>query len=337
MSEKQPLSREEACRILGVKPDANKYEIENRYTLLAKSYRGKTDAESEQKIQEFTLAYDILTGRYVAPAETDPKQEELVFGRKKKDWKNTAYYARGPVLIGAVVLALVIWFIYSIVTNTEPDFRISVYGDFAYDMSQENNDPTSLNGFIWKQNPELQDPLTDFYLLSERQGIDPQTVMASQMKFAIAMSGAEKIDLFVFDEVQYERIVKEGALLPMDDLYEEVMKGLPDDAKELISPLKYTVDQEFLPEGETSAEHVYGIDLSSHQALNSLGIKGPSQVICLGFHSEREGKAREVLTKFLLSIDEWYNPEVPEITWPAETTPLFPEETQEQQETTATP
>ncbi len=336
MSEKLPMSREEACRLLGVKEDANKFEIENRYTLLAKSYRGKTDPESEKAIAEFTRAYDILTGRYVEPPEIDPKEEERIFGRKRKDWKNFFYYAKTPILIGAIVIGLVVWLIYSVVTNTQPDFRVSVYGDFIYSMSQESDDPHTLNGLIWKQNPQFAEPLTDFYLLSDRQGVDPQTVMASQMKFAIAMSGAEKIDLFVFDKAQYERIVKEGALVELDAFYEELVAELSEEAKALITPLYYTVEQEYLLEGEVSAEHIYGIDLSAKQALNGLGVRGPEQIICLGFHSEQKDTAKEVLRKLLVSITDWYDPEAPEVAWPTETS-LWPEETEPEPVETSAP
>ncbi|MGI6333471.1 MAG: hypothetical protein ACOX1A_02380 [Saccharofermentanales bacterium] len=40
------LSREECLAILELPPDANQYEIENRYTMLIKRYRGQTDSAS---------------------------------------------------------------------------------------------------------------------------------------------------------------------------------------------------------------------------------------------------------------------------------------------------
>ncbi len=317
------MTRDEASKILGISPDANKYEIEHRYTLLSKRYRGKTDPQSMAEIQEFTTAFDILTDRYVPPAPPDPRQEEVVFGKKRKDWANIWHYGRLPLLGGLLVAALVFWLIYSVVTNKDPDFRVSIFGDFAVDTQQDDPEDLTLNGLIDSQNPELEYPLTDFQLISERPGTDFQMVMASQMKLTLMLSGAEKVDILLLDRIQYERIVSEGILLPMDELYRRISEADPELVETFIEPLEHQLSAEFIESGHDTDPHIYGLDFSETQAFNSLRVVGPEQIVALCYHSERSDKAEDVLEKLILSIEDWYNPEIGTVSFP-ETVPSTP-------------
>ena len=96
------LSRDECLKILELHPKADYYEIENRYTMLIKRYRGKDDPETRERLEQISLAYNILTNRYVEPEPIDPRMEQIVFGKSKRTWKNIWHYGKWPFLAGLV-------------------------------------------------------------------------------------------------------------------------------------------------------------------------------------------------------------------------------------------
>lgn len=314
------MTRQEAFQVLGVKPGSNKYEIEHRYTLLTKSFRGKSDPDTLERIEQVTIAYDVLTGRYVPPPPVDPRQEKVIFGKKRKEWANIWNYGKAPLAVGLVIVGLVSWLIYSIATNTQPDFMVSAFGDFQDTTNFMTDEPTGLEKVIREQNPEILDPIITLNLLSERAGVDPQLIMGSQMKQMLMMSGAEKVDILILDGLQYQRLVPEGILVPLDDIYQELLAAAPEAVAEFIRPLEGTLSPEALPEGEIPVKHIYGFDLSEKQVLNSLDISGSSQIWTICYHSERKERAEEVTLNLLKTITEWYDAERGLITEPIPTT-----------------
>lgn len=305
------MTRKEAFEVLGLRPGSNKYDIERRYTLLAKQNRGKCDEETIKKLEQITLAYDVLTGRYVPPPPPDPRMEKVVFGKKRREWANIWAYGKVPFFVTLIVLFFVGWLIYTVVTNKPPDFATAVYGDFYQTQGDLGTEPMGLETLIREQNPDFEKPILSCNIIAERPGLDPQMVMASNMKMTLMMTGAEKIDLLVLDKVQYLRLVGEGILLPMDHVYERLMNEVPELFDGYIEPLKTTLDPDVLAEGETPAEHIYGFDLSEKQMLNSLDLAGRTQVLCLCYHSPRRERTEEVLYQLLASYKDWYDPEAP--------------------------
>lgn len=308
------MTRKEAFDILGLKPGSNTYDVERRYTLLAKRYRGMSDEETLKKIEQITIAYDVLMGRYVPPPPPDPRDEKVILGKKRKEWRNIWAYGKVPFFITLLICIFVGWLIYTIVTNTPPDFHTSVFGDFYQTQGAMNNAPMKLETLIREQNEDLQKPVLSVNIIADRPGLDPQLLMGSQMKMTLMMTGADKVDLLILDQTQYERMVPEGILLPLDDVLAKLEKEHPDVVKKFIKPLRTTLTPDVLPEGEKPAEHIYGLDLSEKQLLNSLDLTGRTQVLALCYHSQHQEKAREVMYKLLASADQWYNPAVPILT-----------------------
>lgn len=325
------ISRKEAYLILGLKPGANKYEIENRYTVLAKAYRGKTDEESEAVIRRFTLAYDILTGRYVEPEPEDPRMDEIVLGRKRRDWKNLWEYGKVPALITIVVVGIVVAIIYSITSRVVPDYVVQLFGTYA----QETQEPVRAEDFIRHSNHYLREimedesgfPLTDeeaeeradyqgedeWYLIREPQvvvnqyydGNDPQLNYASSMRLMLVVSGADPVDLLVSDLAIYEAYVEQGGFAALDETYRLLREKYPEETEEYIVPLRYTLSEDVLPIGAEPREQIYGLDFTAMQPFNKLGIYGGSQVFTIPVRSGESNQTLALLEKLLSESDEW--------------------------------
>ena len=325
------ISRKEAYHILGLKPGANKYEIENRYTLLAKAYRGRTDEESEAEIRRFTLAYDILTGRYVEPEPEDPRMDEIVLGRKRRDWKNTWDYGKVPVLVILIVAGIIGGIVYSIVTRVVPDYTVQVYGTFG----TETNELTDAQDFILHSNNYLEDIMTDgtgFPLSEEEQEEeadnesedpwytikeplvlvntlydenDAQMNYASSMKLMLVVSGADPVDLLVTDLAIYENYVEQGGFAELDETYAKLQAKYPEAVEAYVVPLKETLSEDVLPRDVVPAEHIYGLDLTAMQPFNNLGIFGGSQIVTIPVRTGETNQTLAILEKFLAEADEW--------------------------------
>lgn len=305
------MTRKEAFEILGLKPGSDRFAVERRYTLLAKRYSGMADDETLKKVEQITTAYDVLTGRYVPPTPPDPKMEKVVFGKKKKDWANIWDYGKVKLLVGTLIAIFVVWMIYSIATNTPPDFTVSSFGDFYQLQGAVNDQPTKLEKLIREENPEIQDPSFGYNLITEREGVDYQLVMAAQIKLTLMTTGAEKIDILIMDQERCDMLLNNGVLVPLDRLYERLEKDKPELFKGMVKPLKTRLSADVLPDGEKPEEHIYGFDLSEKQLLNSLDLGGAQQIIGICYHSERKELAEEVIYKLLMSADDWYNPDLP--------------------------
>lgn len=320
------MTRKEAFEILELKPGSNIYEIERRYTLLAKRYRNQSDEETLKKVEQITMAYDVLSGRYVPPAPVDPKMEKVIFGRKRKDWANTWAYGKVTFFVVLGTAIFLGWLIFTMVTNTPPDFSTAIFGDFVLLSDPMSGGETKLEQTIAEQNPDFKKPALAYNLLTQRKGPDPQMVMGAQMKLTLMVTGADKVDLLVLDKIQYDNLVKEGVFISLDSVYKRLEAAKPDLFKKYgVKPLKAKLSPDDLPDGETPAEHVYGLDLSQKQLLNSLQVAGRTQILAISIHSEHKEAAENVIFKLLTDVDKWYNPNQPEMKEevPAATMPLL--------------
>ncbi len=308
------ITREEALKRLNLPEEANSYDVERRYTLLSKSMRGKRDEETLKKIEEITEAYDILTGRYVEKPKLDPKMEEVVFGKKRKDWKNIWHYSKWPVFVSVLILILVGTIIYQAVTTPSIDMQISGFGTL-YKMNNEfEQEPFDFEVLIQEQNPNLQNLNINIHTITydSANRTDPQMEQGVLMKRLLMYTGAEPVDILIADLPQLEALMAEGLLLPMDHLYERLEEEKPNLTEDAYyRPVFYTIEEEFLAEGESPEEHVYAFDLSEKQLLNSLDIFAEEQYIGLVYHGENKENAEDVVYQLMASIEEWYDPETP--------------------------
>ncbi len=80
-------------------------------------------------MEKISLAYNILTGRYVEPEPQDPRLETMVSAKPPPMAQYLALYRSCYVdLVGAIILG---YFLYTIITNKPPDFQIAFVGNFG--------------------------------------------------------------------------------------------------------------------------------------------------------------------------------------------------------------
>lgn len=314
------LSREECFKIMGLDQEANSYEIEHRYTMLMKRYRGKSDPESLKILDEITLAYSILTGKYVEPEPIDPRMEEIVFGKQRREWRNIWHYGKVPLLVTILIASFVIYLVHSIVTNEPPDFQIVLAGMFYTTEDSEDR----LESYVKEVLPEVnilefqylpldfrepEEEGNDEQMPGTTSGLDPQSQYAYIMKMVTLMAG-DSIEVFICDKPVFEQYVYQGPFDTLDDLYAS-LQDLPADILAQIKPLRRPLDDGSGPAADPLATPtpgpaeeemnqdlslpIFGLEITGLDLTEGLGMYADSQVLTLGF----KAGDREQVKKFL--------------------------------------
>jgi hypothetical protein len=299
------LSRAECFRILELKPQANVYEIETRYTMLIKRYRGKTDDETRAILDKITLAHDILTGRYIEPEPEDPRLETVIFGKSRRQWRNIWHYGRTSFLAAAVGLFFLGYLIYSIATNTPPDFQLVVVGQFASvegaDQRIESYIKSKIEGaekiefqLIPLEFDSADPDTTDTTETGFSIGQDPQTQYGYVMKMMTMIAG-ETIEMFICDTPVYNQYAIQGVFADLDDVYAR-LQDLPPDIYAKIKPQRrmivdgYSDEEIILPDVATMNADlslpISGLDVTELGLIQGVGLYSYSQVMTIGFKAD---------------------------------------------------
>lgn len=276
------LSKKEALTILGLNEKSLESDIETRYATLVKRYRAEQDNE---KLEEISLAYNIVTGRYVKPVEIDPRMQNVIFGKTRSEWSNIWLYGKVKYFAITLIAAFVIYMIYTIVTNTPPDFKIAAVGEFNI------QDTDTAQNYVKKLFPDFKKVEITSAYLSENGGAD-QYGPANAQKAMILMTVSGE-DVILVDKTIFDRYSSMGAFREIGDLYTAI-ESMPE-LKDLgITSVKAKVSTE---SGGSGKEEIFGIDVSKSQLLNSIGIYGRNQILTISIKSEREKLARDFITK----------------------------------------
>ncbi|MCK9252293.1 MAG: hypothetical protein M0P55_06010 [Clostridiales bacterium] len=315
------LSRAECFRILELDPKANSYDIENRYTMLIKRYRNQGDPETVKKLEQITLAYDILTGRYVEPEPVDPRLEEVVFGKKKREWQNLWHYGRWPlfgILVGAFFLG---YLIYSIATNEPPDFQFVAVGPYA---SADNTDER-VRSYVAGSMEGVETVEFQLIPLSFEQpepsgaaatgGLDPESEYMYVMKMMTMIAG-ETIETFICEKSAFDQYAPQGTFNDLTALYER-LQDLPEAVRSKIKPLRRALIEVFenptpgveLPwktEEDMNQDlslPIYGLDVSELHLVEGLGLYGKSQILTIGFKADDPAAVEQFLEDWVRDVE----------------------------------
>ena len=320
------LSRDECLKILELHPKADYYEIENRYTMLIKRYRGKDDPETRERLEQISLAYNILTNRYVEPEPIDPRMEQIVFGKSKRTWKNIWHYGKWPFLAGLVGAFFVGYLIYTIVTNKPADFQLIAVGQYgAADDASDRIDTYIKANYAGAEKVEYQsiplvfastEPTTDGSSVPTAQ-LDTQNQYAYLMKMMAIIAG-DTVEVYLNDKPCFDQYGPQGAYVELDDVYAELQVSLPPDIMAKIKPLRRVVDDgsagtpdlsETGTTQDTSSTEdainadptvsIYGLDVTELHLTEGLGLYAREQIITIGIRAEEIDRVKDFVVQWI--------------------------------------
>ena len=307
------LSRVECLKILELGPGADQYEIENRYTMLIKRYRGHADDDSAAQLDQITMAYNILTGRYIEPEPENPRLEQVVMGKSLRQWKNIWHYGRLPLLAGLIGAAVLIYFIYTVATNKPPDFQIGFIGLFGKTEPAEEN----VEGYILEMFPDF-DEIEVLTIPMDLSSIDSEPdpsesgssgggyLYEYMMKMLTLMVG-DTYEVYVCDQLVFDRYAPQGAFADLADFYAEIQQRLPADVLAKIQPLYRASDDGDEETADSEAEQIlYGLDVSALQLTEGLGFYNDAQILTIGIKASAADEAHTFLMNWILDYEEMH-------------------------------
>ena len=277
------LTKKESLDILGLHENSLATDIDTRYATLVKRYRAE---QNNEKLEEISLAYNIITGRYVEPAKEDPAMKRVVFGRTRTEWSNIWLYGKFKFLAIAVAVFFVVYLVYTVVTNTPGDFKLAAVGDFYIENSETPAE------YVISLFPDYKkvDVSSAYIGSSGNSGYDA----ASEQKAMILVSVSGE-DVIILDKASFERYAPIGAFMDIGALLDEV-SGFEEAAALSLAGVEATVQDR---EDNPGEKKVYGIDLSATQLLSAIGIDGRQQILTISVKSERPEAAAEFIRRLI--------------------------------------
>lgn len=281
------LDIKEAYKILGVRENASRDEVERRFAIILKKYRmagtGQADEEdSKIDIDKVTKAYNLIMGyEEQLPEEEVNKKPNPVFqkiGLDEKKTRNFLYYYKYHIIIGIIALIAIIATLKSCITRVDPDLNLAFVGEFYY------SDSESLKQAIKNKVPDIKEPGIDGVILSGN--LDPQQEYAMHMK-AMVLFAAADVDIYVLDKENFEKYAKQGAFASLD--------GLVDTLKiDMSKNSEYRIKLE-----DSQEEHLYGVDVSENPIFEESGIMGEEKIAAMAVKVKNYENAVKLLKMLL--------------------------------------
>lgn len=347
------LSREECLEIFELEESAELRDIENKYTVLVKKYRSIDTEEARAKLDQVSLAYNILTGRYVEPEPINPRLERVVAGKTIKQWQTVWHYGRWPLLAIVVIAVLVISLIHSIATNKKADFSIIVMGQFydggsAYDASYKYFSEIS-DGKV--ENPDVHlipidlrmEEMTEIVVPGEGTSateiesteetqplnFDGQSQYAYNMKL-VTLLYSDSIDIFMSTGAAFHKYAPQGVFVDLSDFYAS-LSDLPSEVYKKIRPMYASIEETEIGIDEpisVGEPILMGLDVSELAIFEGLDIwLGDDQIISVGVKTRDEATTIKMLGAWIRDYAAMEaranelaaaNPSMPEGAWSME-------------------
>lgn len=263
---------------LGLDENATDEELENRYALLLRRKRNRSEEEDraagETTMSEITEAYNFIKDTAI--------EEEI----KLKEPKNKTLARAGHIyeyyrwhIIGVIVASVLIFYtVTSIVENRNEEKRIEradLKVTLFMDYQVQNPEPFEiklLEGIKgWK----------DIHLVEQFAPMDPKDEygMAMLQKAMISMA-ADKADLYIMDKGNFEKYGKQGAFLPLD--------GRPG-LEAVVKEKRRTLDI------EKEGTQWVGIDVSNSPALKALNLPAGDRIAVIRINAGKIDNALQAI------------------------------------------
>ncbi|NSW90002.1 MAG: DnaJ domain-containing protein [Firmicutes bacterium] len=291
------MQKQEAYKVLGVKEDASKNEIEKRYATILRKYRaGNNEGLSEEQFGKITEAYNLLMG-YIVESKDDGKERKRPnpilqkLGIDEDKLKNILYYYKIHIIVGIIMLVAIISTIRGCVNRVDPDLYVVFMGEVYC------NETEQLEEDIKSRMPTIEAVSFENILISEAQEKqDPQVQMAMLQK-AMVLIAVGDVDVLILDKAQFEKFAKQGAFMKLDEIVSEM--GLPED-----KVYREEIEEEN-KEGKIVVvdEGIYGINVKNSKILTDAKTAGEEMIAAISIRAKHYDNAVEFI-KLLVNTSE---------------------------------
>ncbi|MBP1757534.1 MAG: molecular chaperone DnaJ [Firmicutes bacterium] len=297
------MTRAEALAVLGLPLEASAEQIEQRYTLLIRRLRSQTDEASIAQLTAANAAYAALKAASVPPRKFDPQSEQLFFGKTRAHWANWWHYERWKVLGAIAGIAVLVYFIVTIVTNKPADFKIVAVGNFNIQSEEVSMDDVN-NAFqssvvaSLPEHPEIEKTEIEWIMLefnADGTFAPPSNVQVQQaaMMKVMARFGADDLDVILFDQGGFINYANQMTFVDLAPLVETLKSTMP---AEQFAKIKILHNA---PEGQPVV--ISGLDITALDLMTPMGLVTDSTIVTVGPLSKKPDLAIQWLASWISS------------------------------------
>ena len=220
------MTREQALEYMGLGPDADIKEIDDRFWQMSKKFRGSKDPEAIAKEDEISAVYDIASGRRdtrVKEAE-EYAAEPKYFGWSKGQWQTYVEYTWYKWLLGVILAVTATITIIGLINNQKSSCSIIVFGHMYFD------------------NTYMTDALVASGIKGPYIGT-ADVVVPNDEGFEYSETGNETLNamfytdpvVLIVDEKSYPYYF--STYKDISPIADQIMAGLSDEAKACVEPV----------------------------------------------------------------------------------------------------
>lgn len=292
----------QAYEQLGLPENASREEVEKRYSILARQARTRKQRQGSSAPESNDDAFAAVTEAYRLILDLDNQQAVEQFNEKEygkyKKYAGTVEktdhffrYYKFHLLGGILAVVLIIVGIQTFLNykaeqerlaNLPPvDLSVLFIGDF---IQKGSDDLEVLGAALLAQFPEWKRTSVNMTFLPSQSQFEDY---ALQQKAVLTLM-TEKPDAFIMDRKTFAWLSSQSLLRNLDAEVESLFKShLPPDAA-----IKAKTP-------EDTAEHVYGIDLTSSPAVQKLPLMMKDFIYGIRVGGSNDDKALQFITNYL--------------------------------------
>ena len=313
------MDRKEALSLFGLDETAEQREIDRKYFVLMKNYRGEGNKE---KLAELAFAYDVITGKIeeLRLKAVEREKAKKYFGKTASEWRIYLGYTWWQYALAAVAAGLLVSLVLNAVFQKEVDLQVVSLGHFSADTTVLTDYAVDEMGF---DNPTvtavdlIADPAVE---QSEITMVGPQIAMAQL---------STKPDVVLTDRMtmmSYLEVMK-----PLDDFYLELEKELSPEMFGQIIPIRAKLAEyremttmegyEVKYEPGDHEEYIYGLMIEDPVLIYGYGyyslwlpyeepekeldptLRDPSLIFALTTHADDPERGQKFVQKILSDQD----------------------------------
>lgn len=295
----------QAYDLLGLPEGADREDVEKRYFLLIRRARSskqreessaQTDVSAAPNLEDVNRAYKLILA--AEDQKTNEAYNENAYGKYKKMAGSAAKvdhffsYYKFHLLGSIAVILILIFGIKAYVDHRHEqaelaklppaDVTVSFFGNY---ISDQGSYPTSedikpMESKILAQFPEWKRVIVFMtYVPSEMKSEQDSALLQKSMLELIT----NKPDIYILDRVNFMKLAKDGALLPLDGKLPALDKN---------KAVKTATND------EPSNEHIYGYDITASPLVKELPIHGKEYIAVVRFDSEKPDNALHLIDKY---------------------------------------
>ncbi|WP_219838425.1 J domain-containing protein [Paenibacillus sp. R14(2021)] len=297
----------QAYELLGLTEGAAKEDVEKRYFLLIRRDRSNKQREASEQTSEPGISLEDINRAYKLILDHEEKKtmeqfNQAAYGKYKgmagsaQKFDHFFSYYKFHVLGAIAVILIIIFGTKAYIDHRHEqaelaklppiDVSVSFFGDFySQDGSYPIGDLKPLESKFLSSFPDWKRVSAFFTYVPTDIKSEQDSALLQKSMIDLMMN---KADVYILDKVNFEKLAKEGSLLPLDG----------SNASKLGPGFKPELGLKSATQDDPT-EHVYGVDISASPLLKGLPVVGKEYIAGIRINADKPDNGFKFIAKYL--------------------------------------